>query len=124
MVTEINGCGTREDQTLVRQGTPSASIAQEENNDNITELEEIEEPIAKAYKVYPNPTKGKFYMAVSNPEKVEQVLVIDIRGNIIKTFKNKFSFLMEIDLTGKAKGVYVVKVIEKNTSKELKVFVK
>jgi len=94
VVTEINGCGSHEDQTLVRQGTPPPSIAQEEeNNDNTTtELEEIEEPLVTAYKVYPNPTDGRFYINVSHPEKVMQVHVIGLKGNVIKTIRDKFTF--------------------------------
>jgi hypothetical protein len=94
-----------------------------ENETTTTELQDIENNNPE-YKVYPNPSSGKFYLSVSNPDKVNLVKVFDLKGNIVKTYQNEFSFPLEIDLTGQAKGVYFVKVNNELDTRELKVIIK
>ncbi|NJO91871.1 MAG: T9SS type A sorting domain-containing protein [Chloroflexia bacterium] len=76
------------------------------------------------YKVYPNPSTGKFFLSVSDPERVKQVDVFDLRGNKIKTYQNGFGFPLEVDLTGQAKGSYLIKVSEAEMAEELRIILK
>ncbi|MFA7082741.1 MAG: T9SS type A sorting domain-containing protein [Bacteroidales bacterium] len=68
--------------------------------------------------LYPNPTTGKTILETQGLDKAVDVFIYDITGRYLKTYKleanqNK----LDIDLTGFAKGVYQVKVM--NQTKKL-----
>lgn len=70
----------------------------------------IEEPVISQLSVYPNPTGGKFTIANTLSKKFVAVQVYDIYGKMIFaqcTDKEQ----VEIDLTGSAPGVYVVRTM-------------
>ncbi len=133
-VTDANGC-QNSDTILLVVGGSGRGVANTENQEETTEtgesqekttteLENLENNNSEGYKVYPNPSSGKFFLSVADPEKVKQVDVFDLRGNKVKTFQNGFGFPLEIDLTGNAKGVYLIKVGEQETTRELRIILK
>ncbi len=61
--------------------------------------------------VSPNPGNGRFVF--SNLEKGNTIEILDIAGRIVlSTAANNSSFI--IDLTGKEKGIYFYRVLNKN----------
>jgi hypothetical protein len=117
------GCTTR-DSVLVQVTPPVSMAVNNSSGENLaTELSNIENNSIE-YKIYPNPSTGKFFLSVSSPEKVKQVDVFDLRGNKIKTYQDGFAFPLEVDLTGKAGGTYLLKISELNSSKQFSIIIK
>lgn len=89
-------------------------------NNKATEMSN-QEQLPKYYKVFPNPSDGKFFITTSKPDLIRRVDVFDIRGNLVKTYQNGFSFPIEIDLSRKAKGVYLVRISEEKSSQDFNI---
>ena len=66
----------------------------------------------KEFKLYPNPTTGKFAVEIKNSEKVMEVKVTDFFGTEIysKRLPHQFSSIEYFDITGKPAGVYFVQI--------------
>jgi hypothetical protein len=75
------------------------------------------------YKIYPNPSKGKFYISIPDPSKVKQIDIYDVRGNLVKSYQNIPRLPLEVDLNRFSKGQYLVKIHDKNILNELKVII-
>lgn len=75
------------------------------------EVDDLRVPSANESKVklWPNPAKDKVTIAV-DPETVAGVTVTDLQGKAIQVDVNQFSELLVLDMTGFAKGVYVVEI--------------
>ena len=69
-----------------------------------------------AISLYPNPTSSK--VNISSTEKVEVVQLLDMQGRVLQ-IQAANEKQATIDLTGKAKGIYFLKVsTEKGTAIE------
>ena len=73
---------------------------------------------------YPNPSRGQFKLQLQNfTASRAEILVFDSRGTVIHksgvniTGRSTFDF----DITGRAKGIYYIKVVSKNGTKFSKV---
>lgn len=68
-------------------------------------------------KIYPNPTKDKATIEIEGLKSNADVIVYDIYGRAIKTYKlNTNNTKAEIDLTNFANGIYNVNVINANSN--------
>ncbi len=81
----------------------------------INELAEI------GVNVYPNPTAG-----IINVQKAQgfDIEIIDINGKIIKSFGNINNDNFTIDMTNEEKGLYILKIFNDNTIKNIKILIK
>ncbi|MDY4789645.1 MAG: leucine-rich repeat protein [Bacteroidales bacterium] len=73
-------------------------------------------------KLYPNPTNGKSYLGIEGLTSETDVLVYDVVGRIIQSYKiNQDTKELEIDLSTYAKGVYSIRIVNEsiNQSKKL-----
>jgi hypothetical protein len=70
----------------------------------------VENTINPGVKIYPNPSSGKFYLHLPVSIKDFSVKVVDVVGNEVWTAKISNSGRNVIDLSGKAKGVYFLKI--------------
>jgi len=62
------------------------------------------------FSIYPNPSSGKFQLAVGNIQ-LAKIQITDVLGNeIYKSIDSK----KEIDLSGNSKGIYFIKVSDEN----------
>jgi hypothetical protein len=73
----------------------------------------IESNLLNNVSVYPNPTKGLFTISLTNVTENSYIIISDVLG---KEIINQELFLTEtiIDLTGKYRGVYFIKIINEN----------
>ncbi len=61
--------------------------------------------------VIPNPNNGIFVLSgVSN---TEEIVVISQEGQIIKTIENNGTSELNVDISDNRKGIYLIKIIEK-----------
>ena len=78
--------------------------------------------------IYPNPSNGVFTISVANlPAKKAELRIINVIGNEIyreTLTRDDGQFSKTIDLTGKAKGLYYVKLETDNYSSVRRVVVK
>jgi hypothetical protein len=65
------------------------------------------------FRIYPNPVKEVIYIETS--ERFEKAEVIDVKGTVVKTVKNKGD-LSQINVAGLAPGQYILKLF---TDKEV-----
>ncbi len=114
-VTDSNRCQGEDNITINNLSAPSVK------SNKINKELKVEEIIPDEYNIYPNPTNGKFYITVSDPSKVKQLGLYDIKGRLIKTYKDMLKFPMTIDLSGKAKGMYLLRVSEDNNVHQFKI---
>jgi len=81
-------------------------------------LSNTEFPVDKSIIVYPNPAKDRVVIACNNV--IKSVGLYDIQGRILQSvIANEKS--TEVDLSGKADGVYFVKIVSENGVKVEKV---
>jgi hypothetical protein len=75
-----------------------------------------------SFSVYPNPINGKF--TISNNSNISSIEIFNLSGTrVYSDFKFKKQTLSEIDLTGYAKGIYLVKIYDGTKSQSRKVIV-
>ncbi|MCP4178438.1 MAG: T9SS type A sorting domain-containing protein [bacterium] len=131
IVTDESGCSYTDD-VIVNPGNPPApafyantdeaeNMEKENESKDVEQVEEIQEHISN---IYPNPTTGKLYITVSEPGKVKRIDVFNAKGQHIKYFENPKKYPFELDLTSKAKGLYLIKISKENSVKEFKVILK
>ncbi len=75
------------------------------------------------YRLYPNPSSGKFAIYVNKAAMVKQIDVFSTTGNKVKTYETIASFPFSVDLTGQPKGTYLVIVSEVSGAYRYKVVV-
>ncbi len=73
----------------------------------------IEELKTSDFKVYPNPTQGKFTVESSNNQLIKEVFIRDVQGKVIE-FKIVNQSSLSSDLSLLEAGVYYVTVISEN----------
>jgi hypothetical protein len=73
--------------------------------------------------VYPNPTKGTINLVLPKYTDNAQVVVTDLSGKVIRTIEvgANSGRELQVDLTGNAKGVYLVEVVTKQETYRSKV---
>ena len=71
---------------------------------------------ADGFKVYPNPTTGKFVLELAkNPSEFPaSVKIYDMLGSMIMASEIRLGRTREFSLNGKASGVYLIKVLQDN----------
>ncbi len=75
-------------------------------------------------KLYPNPTNNKSYLEVEGLSSEADVLVYDMIGRVIKTYKiNQDTKELEIDLSNHAKGVYSIRIVNQSINQTKKLIV-
>ena len=76
-------------------------------------------------KLYPNPTEGKAKLDVEGLNTEADVLVYDMVGRVVQRHSlNKGKNDLEIDLSGYAKGVYSVRIVNDSVNQTLKLIVR
>jgi len=70
----------------------------------------VTQAMNSSVKLYPNPSKGTFYLTIGNNVKNYEVSISNITGQLV--YKNRFydGYTKEINLNSKAKGIYFVKI--------------
>ena len=68
------------------------------------------------FNVYPNPNTGIFNVKVLDPQNDLNIVIMDATGKTIKTVNTDASGVYNVDMTDVAAGVYMVQVINGNTS--------
>lgn len=89
---------------------PLSSISDNESNSN-------------SVKIYPNPTSGRINVAVNNGNNINDIVVLDITGNVLMS-ESVNADKVSIDLSSFAKGIYLVKVVTAEDSFVKKVVLK
>lgn len=75
-------------------------------------------------KLYPNPSDGKAKLDVEGLNTEADVLVYDMIGRVVQKHRlNKGKNHLEIDLSGYAKGVYSVRIVNESVNQTLKLIV-
>jgi hypothetical protein len=74
------------------------------------------------FSVFPNPSSGQFNLQLKNGLSNSAVCIYDILGNCILS-KPLESYNEVIDLSGKAKGMYLIEVSENNSKHTSKLIV-
>jgi hypothetical protein len=75
-------------------------------------------------KLYPNPTEGKARLEIEGLNSDADVLVYDMVGRVVQRHSlNKGKNDLEIDLSGYAKGVYSVRIVNESVNQTLKLIV-
>lgn len=77
----------------------------------------------KSVSIYPNPTSGRINVAVNNGNNINEVVVLDITGNVLMS-KSVNANNISLDLSSFAKGLYLVKVVTAEDSFVKKVVLK
>ena len=73
------------------------------------------EQFQRGISVYPNPSKGFFSVSVGDT-KAYELEVTDLTGKVILKQSVKDSNLSQLDLSGNAQGVYLLKITSKEAS--------
>ncbi|MFK7831894.1 MAG: reprolysin-like metallopeptidase [Winogradskyella sp.] len=82
--------------------------------------------IISAFRLFPNPNKGSFTIAMDNPNANSiEVMVYDMNGREIfkEKFRSEANFNRSINLRDVSSGVYLVKVMDGNTVQHQKIVV-
>ena len=77
----------------------------------------------KSVSIYPNPTSGRINVAVNNGNNINEVVVLDITGNVLMS-ESVNANNISLDLSSFAKGLYLVKVVTAEDSFVKKVVLK
>lgn len=85
------------------------------NSDNSSDINSVN--------IYPNPTSGRINVAVNNGNNINEVVVLDITGNVLMS-ESVNANNVSLDLSSFAKGLYLVKVITAEDSFVKKVVLK
>ncbi len=75
----------------------------------------------KAFKIYPNPTEGKFTLLLDEkPEQLYQLHVSGVMGNTIIQQKLEGLDRFEFDLSDQNPGIYIIRILAGNESNSYK----
>ncbi|MBA3704414.1 MAG: T9SS type A sorting domain-containing protein, partial [Bacteroidetes bacterium] len=89
------------------------------DKEEMEEEEEEKEKLSNA-QIFPNPNSGMFTLNVEG-DQLKNIYVYDLLGKVVyqKTETNEQQF--NIDISDNPKGIYIIKVVDENTVKTLKV---
>ncbi len=76
---------------------------------NINEVNEN-----KSFVLYPNPTAGLLYIRSTEVQQAEEILLRNLAGQEVKSFRPEASAQMQIDLDDLGTGVYLLEIRTKN----------
>jgi len=86
---------------------PSTSVMSEYSGDCNLSIDDAE--FASAVSIYPNPTKGEFFIKNESYLNIDKVIIYDLSGRLISQYDiNSASRIESINIQGMAKGVYLV----------------
>ncbi|HBN04605.1 MAG TPA: hypothetical protein DD434_02295, partial [Bacteroidales bacterium] len=106
-----------------KNGSGCESALSDTNCFAIVGLENIEQTNIQT-KLYPNPTSNKSYLEIEGLTSEADVLVYDMVGRVIKTYKiNQGTKELEIDLSGYSKGVYSIRIVNETINQTKKLIV-
>ena len=92
--------------------------------DEISEGLKNEDKAAPVFKIYPNPsTDGYFMLSAENQSAVAEVAVMDITGKLIENITVMPESVTTLNLVGRPKGVYLIKILCENQVQNLKAIV-
>jgi chaperonin cofactor prefoldin len=75
-------------------------------------------------KLYPNPTNNKSRLEVEGLDSDADVFVYDMVGRVIQKHRlNKGTTELDIDLSGYAKGVYSIRIVNESINQTKKLIV-
>ena len=97
----------------------SPALAPPDPESRITALEN---EINDRLRIYPNPAYGRLVTISSNLEGELTVMILDINGRITAQTVGMKEF--DIDLKGLAKGMYVVKIVNKSEAYQRRLFIR
>ncbi len=80
----------------------------------------ITETVFAQVSVYPNPSKGKFTLDLSEQKKVNALVLHDITGRVIQDFGQQTAKEIVFDLSNETKGIYFLQVTLDGVSKSFK----
>lgn len=108
----------------VQAQAKTAVIGPVQQTEKAVEMDEQDEELA----IYPNPSNGVFTISVGNlSSKKAELRIINVIGNEIyreTLTRDEGQFTKTIDLTGKAKGLYYVKLETDSYSSVRRVVIK
>ncbi len=117
-VTDTNGCTGSDDVQLIKEtqtvSRTKATLAEANKENTIEESLINNETEQVSYNIYPNPADGRFFIAVSNPEKVKRIALYSIHGNLVHTYTTIKQFPFEVDMSDQPKGIYLLRVSEED----------
>lgn len=92
--------------------------------DEISEDLLSEEKAAPVFKIYPNPSSdGYFMLSAENQSSVAEVAIMDISGKLIENITVMPESVTTLNLAGRQKGVYFIKILCENQIQNLKAIV-
>ncbi len=76
-----------------------------EISENALSIAEIN--LKAQFKIYPNPASEKIYLNYTNNTQIQNIFLMDVSGQIIRTFKKEDKIL---DVSGVSNGVYFLNI--------------
>ena len=77
-----------------------------------TNPEGINDDLAKLFKIYPNPTPGRFTIESGDQgNKIISVSITDLSGKLVHSAAFNSESLVHIDLSAQAGGAYIINII-------------
>lgn len=106
--------------SLANRFIPNDLYNYENNNGSLSSVSDNE---SNSFSIYPNPTSGRINVAVNNGNNINEVVVLDITGNVLMS-ESVNANNISLDLSSFAKGLYLVKVVTAEDSFVKKVVLK
>lgn len=78
----------------------------------------VEVDVLNDMKIFPNPARSQIH--IETKRTIKAVLVIDLYGNVLGTYKN----LRTVNISNLIPGIYIIKVIDSNNQSEEQMFFK
>ncbi|MDR1881935.1 MAG: T9SS type A sorting domain-containing protein, partial [Prevotella sp.] len=115
-----DAAGNRISRTIVIAPSLRASEAEEEEATVYSEV--VAELLIK---VYPNPTQGLLHIEIENlpPDVTASIALYQLSGKLV-TLKQDVTYSTEIDITGQAPGIYVLRIVAGEAQTEWKIIKK
>jgi hypothetical protein len=92
--------------------------------DEISEELKSKNNATPVFKIYPNPsTDGLFSLSAENQMSTAEVYIMDVSGKLIDQMTLMPESVSSVNLSGKSKGVYLIKILCENQIQNLKAIV-
>ena len=85
----------------------------------ITNIED--NSLTEVISLYPNPTSNMVTINFTNPELINNLVLMDVQGKLIYQSNNISNNRLEVDLSDQSKGIYMLRVESKDEVKVFKV---
>jgi hypothetical protein len=86
----------------------------------ITAIEVIED-VSDRVQVFPNPSKGSFFIKVDQPKDIQSLQITDLVGNIV--FQKEITDQNQINTENLPAGFYLLTILDSNNSKANKILI-